>query len=83
MHFEELRRRHTARPFHPFTLFLNDGRAAVVDHPELMILPPDNDAFAYVYEVPGGLRIIDVPSITEIGFVDRRKNKPEPRKKRP
>jgi hypothetical protein len=72
MVIDELRIRHEARPFRPFTLRLNDGRAALVDHPELMIIPPDTDELVFVYEVPGGLRIIDVPSINEISFISRK-----------
>ena len=82
MLIDELRVRHDARPFRPFTLRLNDGRNAVVDHPELMIVPPDTDALVFVYEVPGGLRIIDVPSINEISFISPRNGKAKPKPKR-
>ncbi len=67
--------------FRPFTLRLNDARKAVVDHPELMIIPPDTDALIFVYEVPGGLRIIDVPSINEIPFALPKNGKPKPKRR--
>jgi len=81
MLIDEIRTRHEARPFRPFTLRLNDGRPALVDHPELMIIPPDTDELVFVYEVPGGLRIIDVPSINEIPFVSRKNGKAKPKRK--
>jgi hypothetical protein len=82
MLINQLHVRHDARPFRPFTLRLNDGRKAVVDHPELMIIPPDTDALVFVYEVPGGLRIIDVPSINEISFASPKNGKAKPKPKR-
>ena len=81
MQIDELRTRHEARPFRALTLRLNDGRSALVDHPELMIIPPDTDELIFVYEVPGGLRIIDVPSINEISFLSRKNGKAKPRRK--
>jgi hypothetical protein len=47
-----------------------------------MIIPPDSDALVFVYEVPGGLRIIDVPSINEISFSSPKNGKPKPKRKR-
>jgi hypothetical protein len=82
MLIDELRIRHDARPFRAFTLRLNDGRTALIDHPELMIIPPDRDDLVFVYEVPGGLRIIDMPSINEISFVPLKNGKAKPKRKR-
>ena len=81
MLIDELRTRREARPFRPFTPGLNDGRTAIVDHPELMIIPPDRDELVFVYEVPGGLRIIDVPSISEISIVSRKNGSAKSRRK--
>ncbi len=81
MLIDEIRARHEAHPFLPFTLGLNDGRTALVDHPELMIIPPDNDEWVFVYEVPGGLRIIDVTSINETSFVARKNGAAKSRRK--
>ncbi len=82
MTIDELLGRHDARPFRPFELRMNDDRSALVDHSELMIVPPDSDALVFVYEVPGGLRIIDVPSINEITFVPPKNGKTKSKPKR-
>jgi hypothetical protein len=82
MIFEKIREAVEKRPFRAFTLHLNDGHRAVVDHPELMILPPDTQEVVVVYEVPGGVRIIDVDSVTEISMgVVRRNGKSKPKRK--
>ncbi|HEY1859483.1 MAG TPA: hypothetical protein VGG61_03970 [Gemmataceae bacterium] len=36
MTIEQLRKMHTARPFQPFDVFLADGRAIGVEHPEML-----------------------------------------------
>ena len=56
MTFEKIREAVTKRPFRAFTLHLNDGHSAVLDHLELIILPPDTEDVVVVYEVPGGVR---------------------------
>jgi hypothetical protein len=83
MTFDKIREAVEKRPFRPFTLHLNDGHSAVVDHPELIILPPDTEDAVVIYEVPGGVRIIDVDSVTEISMgVVRRNGKAKPKRKR-
>jgi len=37
MTIEQLRRLHSARPFHPFDVHLDDGRAVGVEHPEMLL----------------------------------------------
>lgn len=84
MTFEEIREAVEKRPFRAFTLHLNDGHSAVVDQPELIILPPDTEDVVVVYEVPGGVRIIDVAAVTELSMgVVRRNAKAKPKRKRP
>lgn len=83
MTFEKIREAVEKRPFRAFTLHLNDGHCAVVDHPELIILPPDTEEAVVVYEVPGGVRIIDVDSITEISTgIVRRNGRAKPKRRR-
>lgn len=84
MIFDKIRQAVAQRPFRPFTLHLNDGHSAVVDHPELIIVPPDTEEAVVVYEVPGGVRIIDVDSVTEISTgIVRRNGKAKPKRKQP
>ena len=55
-----------------------------MDHPELIILPPDTEDVVVVYEVPGGVRIIDVDSVTELSMgIVRRNGKTKSKRKRP
>lgn len=83
MIFEKIRDVVEKRPFRAFTLHLNDGHSAVVDHPELIILPPDTEEVIVVYEVPGGVRIIDVDSVTEISVgIVRRNGEAKAKRKR-
>jgi len=82
MMFDRIRQAVVKRPFRPFTLHLNDGHSAVVDHPELIILPPDTEDAVVVYEVPGGVRIIDLSAVTEISMgIVRRNGKAKPKRK--
>ena len=84
MTFEKIREIVARRPFRAFALHLNDGHSAVVDHPDIIILPPDTEEVVVVYEVPGGVRIIDVDAVTEISMgIVKRNGKAKAKRKRP
>ncbi len=65
MSLDEVRVYQHRSPFRPFTLFLADGRTATVDHPEVILVPPDGDT-VIVWEPPRHTRLIDLASIVEI-----------------
>ena len=84
MMFGKIREAVAQRPFRAFALQLNDGHSAVVNHPERIILPPDTEEVVVVYEVPGGVRIIDVDAVTEISMgIVKRNGKAKAKRKRP
>ena len=62
---KDLRDVYAARPFKPFTIHLADGRKVSVQHPDFMLVPPKSRVFV-VYELRGGLRILNVEMVTEI-----------------
>jgi hypothetical protein len=65
MTLDEIRERHHASPFKPFTLRLSSGRKIPVRHPEFMGVPPLGSLIA-VWDAAGHLHVIDVAHVEEI-----------------
>jgi len=65
MKADELRALLDARPFHPFSIRLGDGRELVVDHPEFLATSPAGD-IAIVFRREGGFNIVDVELVTDL-----------------
>src|SRR5215813_2184768 len=69
MTIDELRPRHGARPFHPFTLRLTDGRALAVKSPEF--LAQSRGGRVLYLATPGGLAISDLLMVVSISMDER------------
>ncbi|MEO7318630.1 MAG: hypothetical protein ABIZ56_06555 [Chthoniobacteraceae bacterium] len=82
MNLEEIRKRQHASPFRPFVLHLSDGRNAMVDHPELIIVPPDDADTVIVWELPGGSRILDAGAIVEISLLQTKNGRGKSKSRR-
>jgi hypothetical protein len=54
-----------ARPFHPFSIHLGDGRELVVNHPEFVAPSPTGD-IVVVFRPEGGFNIVDVELVTDL-----------------
>ena len=70
----ELRKAVHARPFRPFTLYMADGRTLRVIHPEFVAISPTGRTAAVYPEGDDAADQIDLPLVTRIGFVRRRKD---------
>ena len=55
----QLKRLAEARPFHPFTIHLTDGRAISVSHPEVLSVSPGGRTFG-VWTDDDAIEIIDL-----------------------
>jgi len=65
MRIDDLRSIHQARPFHPFTIRVADGREYFVVHPEFLAYAPPSRTLSVV--TPKGFHdIIDLMMITSI-----------------
>ena len=64
MNVEEIRRHRNAKPFTPFDLVMNDGKAVFVAVGERMAISPGGRV-VYVYE-KDGLKAVDVSQVTEL-----------------
>lgn len=58
----ELRRFVHARPFHPFTIIMNDGGSVLVDVPKAAI----SDGGAGVFDAAGEIYLIECEQVREI-----------------
>ncbi|MFQ5494120.1 MAG: hypothetical protein ACE5EX_01955 [Phycisphaerae bacterium] len=70
MRIEQIREVHAARPFHPFTLRLADGRALKVPHPEFLWIHPRAGRTVFVADVKETVRIIDPLLVVSIDLND-------------
>lgn len=59
MTVDQIRRLHVARPFQAFDLHLADGRTILVDHPEILAVPPPGRTIG-VGMPDGTIEIIDL-----------------------
>ena len=59
MHADRIREAQKARPFHPYTLVLTDGRRLRVRRPEFVIVHPDNRTIVLVNEETGETHFLD------------------------
>jgi len=72
MTLDQLRKAHHRTPFHPFTIYLADGRAIDVPHPEFMYIPPINERTFVVTDHQNGLmEWIDLLLVTSIKQSDQ------------
>lgn len=72
MTLEEIRERHQATPFQPFTLRLSSGRQIPVHHPEFMGVPPMGGLIA-VWDGKGHLHVVDIGWVEEIDYTPQKK----------
>ncbi len=66
MTLDQLRKAHQRSPFHPFILYLADGREVSVPHPEFMYIPPKNERTFVVTDQNGLMEWIDLLLVTSI-----------------
>jgi hypothetical protein len=65
MTIEQLRTVHQAKPFRPFTMHLEDGRALQVPHSEFLSHSPSGRTII-VYHANDAFSIIDLLLVTEL-----------------
>jgi hypothetical protein len=63
MTVEPLRKMHRAQPFHPFDIYLADGRALAVEHPELLAITGRTIG---VGSADGTIEIVDLLLVTSL-----------------
>lgn len=68
MTFEKLSDFCAAAPFVAFELFLSDGRAIRVNHPDYISLDPAGDIAAVFYEKSDLVEVIDLPAIISLRY---------------
>jgi len=61
----ELKKFHQAQPFHPFDIFIADGRKIRVEHPELLAISPSGRTLA-VYDNSDAAEIVDLLLVTSL-----------------
>lgn len=65
MTIDQIRRALTARPFKPFTMHMDDGRAFSVKHPELLALIPGMERTVILgFPAEEAVEIIDLLHVT-------------------
>jgi len=64
MTLERIQNLYRAQPFHPFTLYLADGRSVSVKSPEFTSFSPSGRTIA-VHEADESVRILDLLLVTE------------------
>jgi hypothetical protein len=65
MTIDKIRQLYEARPFHPLTIHLADGRQIVVEHPEFMARAPSGRTVV-VYQPNDSFNIIDLLLVTDL-----------------
>jgi hypothetical protein len=66
MTLDQLRQAHQAQPFHPFRIYLADGRELDAPHPEFMYIPPRNQRTFTFTHSNGLMEWIDLLLVTSI-----------------
>jgi hypothetical protein len=72
MTFEKLSAFCAAAPFVSFELFISDGRAIRVNHPDYISLDPAGDTVTLYYEKSNLAEVIDLLAITSLQYSERR-----------
>jgi hypothetical protein len=65
MTIEQLQKMHRARPFHPFEIYLADGRVLPVEHPEFLAVPSPGRTIG-VGCPDGTIEIVDLLLVTSL-----------------
>jgi hypothetical protein len=65
MTIERIRKMHQARPFHPFSVHLADGRSIPVEHPQALAITPPGCTIG-VGLADGPIEIIDLLLVTSL-----------------
>ena len=66
MTIEQLRQKHLATPFRPFTIHLADGRAYHVPHRDFLSYSPHGGRTIIVYGEGDSFSILDLLLVTEL-----------------
>lgn len=66
MNVEQLREMLRGQPFHPFELYLADGRSIPVDHPEMVAIAPAPGRTIGVGRSDGTIEIVDLLLVTSL-----------------
>ena len=67
MTLEQILEAQKARPFRPYTLHLDDGRAFAVPHPEFLVHHPTGRTIIHFYG-RNGFNIIDLRHVNSLEF---------------
>jgi hypothetical protein len=65
MTLDDLRKMHQTRPFQAFDIYLADGRAVPVEHPEVLAIPPIGRTIG-VALADGTIEIVDLLLVTSL-----------------
>jgi hypothetical protein len=66
MTIEQLRNLHQARPFHPFTIHLADGRNLYVPHNEFLSFSPSGRTIIVHHQGDDSYSVVDLLLVTEL-----------------
>ncbi|HEY2882908.1 MAG TPA: hypothetical protein VGJ15_10750 [Pirellulales bacterium] len=65
MTISQLRKFHREQPFHPFDIYLADGRSLPVDHPELLAIVPPGRTIGVALS-DGTIETVDLLLVTSL-----------------
>jgi hypothetical protein len=74
MNVKSIREYCEEKPFRPFTIHLSDGRSIPVQHPEMVLYPPNGQELI-VYQPDNSFDFVDVFQITGLKVKSRTNGK--------
>lgn len=68
MTIDQLRKAIRNQPFHPFSIYLADGRELPVSHPDFMLIPPDASRTFVIAGPNEDYKIVDLLLVSSLDF---------------